>query len=154
MRGKRTREYRIWAAMKTRCGNPRQASWARYGGRGIRVCERWLVFENFLVDMGPCPPRHAIDRIDNNGNYEPGNCRWATYRENSHNSTTVKLVVVQGRRVPLVVAAGLLGVNRTLLTRRIASGLTPQEAVDWPVNHNRSHGVRAGWARKKKENAV
>jgi hypothetical protein len=86
--GKRTAEYNIWITMKQRCSNPKTNGYINYGGRGIIVCERWLnSFENFLKDMGRKPSGdHSIDRIDNDGNYEPNNCRWATQKEQYENS--------------------------------------------------------------------
>jgi hypothetical protein len=74
--------------MITRCTNAKEAKWKRYGGRGISICDRWRYsFENFLADMGEKPPGLSIDRINNDGNYEPGNCRWATPKEQANNKT-------------------------------------------------------------------
>lgn len=82
----RTPEHSTWCSMRTRCDNQNVREYSRYGGRGIKVCDRWSSFENFYADMGPRPsPQHSIDRIDNEKGYEPGNVRWATRLEQNRN---------------------------------------------------------------------
>jgi hypothetical protein len=81
-----------WKAMKQRCTNPKRHNYPSYGGKGITVCERWKSFDNFLADMGERPQGTSLDRIDSNGNYEPNNCRWATYKVQARNSGRRKVL--------------------------------------------------------------
>lgn len=84
--------YSSWVAMRQRCLNPETTGFARWGGRGITICARWGEFKNFLEDMGERPSKeYSLDRINNNGNYEPGNCRWATRKQQIRNSRTAKI---------------------------------------------------------------
>jgi len=93
--------YRTWSGMKSRCLNSNQPGYKDYGGRGITVCDRWLDFSNFYADMGDRPDGTEIDRINNNGNYEPSNCRWVTRTENSRNKRSTKLTIEQIKEIRL-----------------------------------------------------
>lgn len=97
MRDKATQSlYNTWSNMIQRCTNPNRKDWKNYGGRGISVCDRWRSsFKNFSADMGPRPPKLSIDRINNDGNYEPDNCRWATKREQALNSRLTNIEAVK-----------------------------------------------------------
>lgn len=103
-------EYRAWESMRRRCNKPADKYYHRYGGRGIKLCERWNDFQSFYEDMGPRPSAsHSIDRIDNNGDYEPGNCRWATPGEQAANRSTNHHVYLDGEWMIAAEAARRLG---------------------------------------------
>ncbi len=96
-------EYGIWCDMKRRCSNPKRRNYSQYGGRGIKVCERWRKsFRLFLEDMGSRPSlEHSIDRINNDGDYEPGNCRWLTHDQQCLNTSRNLIITAFGRTGPL-----------------------------------------------------
>lgn len=122
----RTLEYRSWYGMIQRCYNPKHDNYHRYGGRGIQVCNHWQQsFKNFLTDMGPRPtPRHSIDRIDNDGHYEPGNCRWATIEEQSNNkSTTLRVKLDNGETVTSKQLRDRYNLTRNQLYSRLANNI-------------------------------
>lgn len=96
-----TPTYETWRGMKDRCRNPRHRAFRNYGGRGIIICERWHIFENFLADMGERPPGRTLDRIDNNGNYEPSNCRWATREQQINNRSMSRYIEFNGERLTI-----------------------------------------------------
>lgn len=129
-----TGAYSSWKKMVARCVDSSNHAWKDYGGRGIQVCERWLVFENFYEDMGERPPRMTIDRIDANGNYEPGNCRWATRTEQNRNKRNNVRLAYQGRTELLVDWAKELGVSHQVLEGRLRRGWTIEETLSTPVH--------------------
>jgi hypothetical protein len=129
--GQQAKEYRRWSDMKTRCTNPKHIHYAEYGGRGIRVCERWMnSFEAFLADMGPPPsPRHTLDRKNNDGDYCPENCRWATRREQTLNSRHARWLEYKGERLPLIDWARRFGVHSAALIYHLKRGRSMEEIV-------------------------
>jgi hypothetical protein len=104
--GRRSPEYRAWSHMCDRCLNERSERYAAYGGRDIKVCTRWLKFENFLADMGERPTGRSLDRIDNNGNYEASNCRWATVSEQARNKNYNKLSRAEVHEIRMLLQRG------------------------------------------------
>jgi hypothetical protein len=115
--------------MKSRCLNPNSRMYHRYGGRGIKVCEEWMSFHNFLADMGEPPAGMSIDRIDVNGNYCKENCRWATRREQARNRSTCVFVNIDGREVCLMDACKHLGRNYDCVRGRIRKGASVESAL-------------------------
>lgn len=125
--------YGLWYGMIYRCENPKAVRYDRYGGRGITVCERWKTFQFFCDDMGPRPSKgHSVDRIDNDGNYEPSNCRWATRHEQAANTSTTIQVKVFGVTTSLNAAARWCGVASGAVFHAFAkkNDVTIQDAVD------------------------
>lgn len=121
--GRQHPEYFIWSGLRNRCNSPNTTSYPSYGGRGIRVCARWDSFENFVADMGPRPtPRHTIDRIDNDGNYEPANCRWVTPKDQGRNKRNNRKFTFRGKTLCLTEWAEELGVPVATLRARIRAG--------------------------------
>lgn len=131
----RTPEYRTWMSMKQRCNNPHATSYQRYGGRGIRVCERWQnSFSAFLEDMGARPSlSHTLDRKDNDGDYSPNNCYWASKKHQSRNRANNRLITHNGETHCLTEWAEVLGIDVSLIRGRIKLGWTFSEAVSVPV---------------------
>ena len=129
---KRIPEYRVWKSIKARCGIPSATGYGNYGGRGVTVCDRWKEsFESFLTDMGPRPsPQHSIDRYPNNeGNYETGNCRWATRQEQDCNRRTNRLLTVSGITMTVSEWSRRNGIPLYTLINRLKSGWDPERAV-------------------------
>jgi hypothetical protein len=134
--GAGTPEHRAWIEMRRRCRPTKHLASVHYTGRGIQVCERWQTFKNFLTDMGPRPsPKHSIDRIDNDGNYEPKNCRWATATEQIRNRTNTRLVSFNGESLTIKEWCERLGLDYVAMKDRLRHGWSPERAFTEPVRH-------------------
>lgn len=131
----RTPTYICWCAVIARCGRANGDPLGLYFARGITVCERWRSsFENFLADMGERPSlSHSIDRINNDGNYEPGNCRWATRKQQSRNRRSSKTITHNGRTLTIAAWAEESGIKNQTLWKRLHDGIPFEIAISAPV---------------------
>lgn len=133
-----TGSYNIWMSMRGRCTNPNHPAWHRYGGRGIKVCRRWMQsYDNFFKDMGFRPRRMSLDRIDNDGPYSKKNCRWATRFQQSVNKSTNHRLTYKGRTQTLTEWANEIGIRMSILSHRIGYGWSAHRALtepprEWP----------------------
>jgi hypothetical protein len=118
--------------MIQRCTNPKRKDFHRYGGRGIKVCNRWLTFENFLADMGPRPAGLLLDRLNNDGDYEPSNCEWRTKAQQVRNRCTNRVLTYQGRTMCIMDWAAEIGAPWSSLFYRINRGWTVERALSEP----------------------
>ena len=132
---KPTPEHRTWSEMKQKCYSPTHHAYADYGGRGITMCDRWRYsFLNFLEDMGRKPSaKHSIDRINNDGNYEPSNCRWATALIQANNTRRTRKIRLYGANLSTQEWCRLLGMGRTTLRHRLNRGMPEREALLTPI---------------------
>ena len=124
-----TATYRAWWAMKQRCGHKSQKCYPNYGGRGICVCERWKEFPAFLEDMGERPDGHSLDRIDNSGNYEPGNCKWSTMLQQASNTRRSFKITFNGQTLTCSEWERKLGVKTGTLKSRFYRGWPLEKAM-------------------------
>lgn len=142
----KTPTYSSWHGMLQRCTNPNNPRWKRYGGRGITVSERWLKFENFLEDMGVRPKGLSIERINNNGNYEPSNCKWATRREQQGNTSFNQLLTFNGETDHLAGWARRLGIKPdTLYSRIFTLGWTIERAFSKDPEDKKKKTNKSGY---------
>ena len=135
-----TTTYNSWRAMVVRCSDPSCHNYERYGARGIAVRGRWVTFENFLADMGERPRGTTLDRIDSNGNYEPGNCRWATAKEQARNRQSNHVLAFRGENRCVTEWAELLGMNLSMIKQRLRYGWTIKRALTQPIRPKRKVG--------------
>lgn len=131
-----TPEFKVWDTMLQRCSNPNNEKFPIYGARGIKVCERWKEFKNFIEDMGRRPSsKHSLGRINNNRNYSPENCRWETAKEQARNRRSNRLLTFQGRKMTMVEWGEFTGFGMRNIHNRI-------NYLHWPIEKTLTTPVR------------
>ena len=136
MKANHPRTYRSWSECRQRCENPNNRKWPSYGGRGIKVCARWASFANFLADMGERPDGHSLDRINNDGDYEPNNCRWATPSEQARNRRSSHTLTAFGETLTIAEWAERTGLKHHTIAWRINKlGWTAERALSTPLRY-------------------
>jgi hypothetical protein len=143
-------EWTAWQSMRARCSNPNAAGYADYGGRGITVAPVWETFEQFYADMGPRPERHSLDRIDVEGNYAPGNCRWATQKTQCRNKRKTVALTARGKTQSLQDWADETGMLPVTLYKRYLAGWGHEDAIFAPIVPRVESGRRSGEVRRQK----
>lgn len=171
----KSKEWNAWASMMQRCHNPKNKRFYSHGGRGIKVCERWMdSYENFLKDMGRAPTeKHSLDRKDNDGNYEPSNCKWSTKKEQANNTRRNIRVEYLGRVQTLMQWCDELAIPYLKAKARINRGMSPERAfkltpdgaridsvflelngrtqtlTEWSKELNKPYSTLRRWSKKK-----
>lgn len=154
---KGNRTYKIWACMKARCIRKTSPDYPKWGGRGITVCKKWLAFDGFLEDMGDAPEGMSIDRINNDGNYEPSNCRWATRKQQNRNTSSNSILTFNGQTHCVSEWAEITGLTASAIYRRIKNGWSTTDVLTIPATGSHANkliefkGQRLGlaeWAKK------
>lgn len=135
----KTREYHIWLGIHHRCKNPRSSCYHNYGGRGITVAPEWDNFEQFYMDMGPRPPKHEIERKDNDKGYCKDNCLWVTHKDNANNKRTCHFIEWNGQRLSCTQAARLIGMKPLTLVNRLRLGWSVEKAMTQPLRPWHKH---------------
>lgn len=135
--------YTTWKAMRSRCFSPACPSWKNYGGRGITISERWNSFPVWLEDMGPRPVGAVMDRINNDGNYEPGNCRWTTRKVNQRNQRVTRWVTIDGEKHKAADLADVAGLKTDTIVERAQAGLSMEDVIS-PDRRSNYTGLSLG----------
>jgi ribosomal protein L19 len=146
--------YPTWQGMCRRCSDPRHVAYHRYGGRGITVCERWKEnFWAFVADIGDRPAGRTLNRIDNDGNYEPGNCNWATQKEQSANQSCKRVLTFNGLTLTITQWAQKTGLTAFALRKRIRNGWSVERTLTEPLKTSSPELMRLAASRAGKVSA-